>query len=146
MQTGMPVARSDQKSLDELKRLRAALDGEGPLMDEEQEEYVRSCGRILGEDPEKMLETANSDIAEAGPVTTVDLKKRIQEVLAALQIRVDEHRRETPLVSQTTRQSGQLEAHVRSFEHLEEKVDSLNEAITRGYVSGVELMLSLIHI
>ena len=103
MQTGMPVARSNQKLLDEVKRLRAAMKGNAPLLNEEQEEFVRDCGKILGEDPEVLLASATSDIVESQPANVMDLKKRVQEVLAALQLRVDEHRRATPLISQTTR-------------------------------------------
>jgi hypothetical protein len=57
----MPLIRSGQKNLDEIQRIRIAMEGKNPVITEAQRELINKYATLLGEDGKAMIEVIEQE-------------------------------------------------------------------------------------
>jgi hypothetical protein len=105
----MSVPRSAQKRLEDIRKFRAALEKGTSPYSEEQVALIGECAGILNQEPLVLLETLLAELNSELFNDASELKAKALEKLEELRVRTESIRRESPAVSMTTRQSGDLE-------------------------------------
>jgi hypothetical protein len=77
------VVRSTQKNLDEIQRVRAAMEGNRPVITGPQQELIIKYADILGEDGKAMIEVIEEE-AKKPDKLPVDIFKLIESCLSSL--------------------------------------------------------------
>ncbi len=79
----MSLIRSGQKNLDEIQRIRAALEGNSPVITGAQRELIDRYAGVLGEDGKAMIETIEEEAKVPGKLPA-DVFKLIESCLNSL--------------------------------------------------------------
>jgi hypothetical protein len=57
----MALMRSGQKGLDEIQRIRVAMEGSNPVLTEAQKELIKKNAALLGEDGDAIIQDIQSE-------------------------------------------------------------------------------------
>jgi hypothetical protein len=79
----MSLVRSGQKNLDEIQRIRAALEGNKPVITGTQRELIDKYAAVLGEDGKAMIEAIEEEAKMPGKLPA-DVFKLIESCLYSL--------------------------------------------------------------
>jgi hypothetical protein len=79
----MSVIRSGQKNLEEIQRIRAAMEGKQPVVSEAQRMLLEEYAGILGEDGQAMLEAIEEEVKKSKKMPA-DVFREIESCLQAL--------------------------------------------------------------
>jgi hypothetical protein len=79
----MMIVRSGQKNLEEIQRIRAAMEGSGPVITGAQQELINKYAGVLGEHGKAMIEAIEEE-ARAPNKMPADVFKLIESCLNSL--------------------------------------------------------------
>jgi hypothetical protein len=83
----MTIVRSDQKGMEEVKRIQEALAEGRPVLSEAQEELIRRQSTLLGEDGDAVMQAVQEDAVTIGRLPA-DVAKVIEKCCQDLGRRV----------------------------------------------------------
>jgi hypothetical protein len=134
------MAATARKATDKgLSRVKKALErGENPLS-AAVADFVQTCCRILGINSEEKIN-------EIGRRAVEDSKGNVQKVMSAITMLLDElgdkvkgHQRNSPGPSLSTRSYDDMDAPVRSLQHLQASVKGVRDMTVRGFARGIKV-------
>ncbi len=79
----MSLIRSGQKNLDEIQRIRAAVEGSNPVVTGAQRELIGKYAALLGEDGEAMIQDIEEEAKKPGKLPA-DVFRLIDSCLLSL--------------------------------------------------------------
>jgi hypothetical protein len=95
----MMLVRSGQKNLDEIQRIRAAMEGSGPVITGAQQELINKYADVLGEDRKAMIEAIEEE-ARAPNKLPADVFKLIESCLNFLGQKAKEQNQSDEVIKQ----------------------------------------------
>jgi hypothetical protein len=102
----MTIVRSEQKSMEEVQRIREALAEGRPVLSEAQADLIRQQAALLGEDGEDIMQTIQEDAVKTGCLAA-DIAKVIEKCCQDLGRRVAAQERSNEVEREKERRSQQ---------------------------------------
>jgi hypothetical protein len=126
----MALMRSGQKGLDEIQRIRVAMEGGNPVITEAQQELIKKSAALLGEDGDAIIQDIQTE-AELDGRLPADIFKIIEGCCQDLNKRVASLERSNEVVREReTERLTQVEA-------MREQVTRFNGARAKGDNAGL---------
>jgi hypothetical protein len=122
-----------------LSRVEMALEkGENPLSASEVD-FVQTCFRTLGISREEKIDEIGCRAIEDGKGKVRRVMNVIPELQDELGDRVNGHQRKSPGPSLSTRSYDDMNAHVRSLQHLQASVKGVRDMMVGGFSRGIKM-------
>jgi hypothetical protein len=126
----MALMRSGQKGLDEIQRIRAAMESGSPIITEAQRELIKKNAALLGEDGDAIIQDIQAEAEAEGPLPA-DIFKIIEGCCQDLNKRVASLERSNEVVREReTERLTQIEA-------MREQVTRFTGAKAKGDNAGL---------